>query len=105
MKTPQTAEEKTTAVEPGQRAPTGGEEKVVLRLGPQAEQLPYERLSDRELEIFQMIAAGKTVSRIAQELHLSVTAVGSYRGRALKKLHVTTTAELIRYAIRSHLVD
>jgi two-component system invasion response regulator UvrY len=52
-----------------------------------------------------MIGSGKTVSQIAEELHLSVTTVSTYRARILEKMKMATTAELMRYAFRSHLVD
>jgi two-component system invasion response regulator UvrY len=65
----------------------------------------HETLSDRELEVLRMIASGKTVSQIAEELHLSVATVSTYRGRILEKLRMTNTAELIRYALQNQLVD
>ena len=69
-------------------------------------QLPtHESLSDRELEVLLRIASGRTVSQIAEELHLSVPTVSTYRARILEKLHMTTTAELMRYALRNRLVD
>jgi two-component system invasion response regulator UvrY len=49
-----------------------------------------------------MIGVGKTVSRIAEELHLSITTANTYRARILKKLKMTTTAELMRYALRNN---
>ena len=65
----------------------------------------HETLSAREFEILVMIGSGKTVSQIAEELHLSVTTVSTYRARVLKKMNMATTAELMRYALRNHLVD
>jgi DNA-binding NarL/FixJ family response regulator len=65
----------------------------------------HETLSDRELEVLRMIAYGKTVSLIAEELHLSVATVSTYRARILEKMRMTNTAELIRYAFSNHLVD
>jgi DNA-binding NarL/FixJ family response regulator len=52
-----------------------------------------------------MIGSGKTVSRIAEELHLSVTTVSTYRARILEKMKMATSAELMGYAFRNHLVD
>jgi DNA-binding NarL/FixJ family response regulator len=52
-----------------------------------------------------MIASGKSVTQIAGELHLGVTTVSTYRGRILEKLNLTTTADLIRSALHSRLVD
>ncbi|HXX68288.1 MAG TPA: response regulator transcription factor [Polyangiaceae bacterium] len=66
---------------------------------------PHERLSDRELEIFNMLAAGQTVSQVAQELGLSVKTVSTHRTRILKKLNMRTNAEMTHYAIRSGLVE
>jgi two-component system, NarL family, invasion response regulator UvrY len=65
----------------------------------------HETLSDREFEVLRMIASGKTVSLIAEELHLSVATVSTYRGRLLEKMGLTNTTELIRYALSNHLVD
>jgi two-component system invasion response regulator UvrY len=65
----------------------------------------HETLSAREFGILVMIGSGKTVSQIAEELHLSVTTVSTHRARVLEKMHMATTAELMRYALRNHLVD
>ncbi len=80
-------------------------EKLALDLSPEAEQPLHERLSDRELEVLRMIGLGKTISQIAEELHLSVTTVSTYRARVLEKMNLATTAELMHYALRNHLVD
>lgn len=79
-------------------------EKLALDLSAEAEQPLHHRLSDRELEVLRMIGLGKTISHIAEELHLSVTTVSTYRARILEKMNLTTTAELIRYALSNHLV-
>jgi DNA-binding NarL/FixJ family response regulator len=52
-----------------------------------------------------MIASGKTATQIAEELHLSVNTVSTHRARILEKMHMTTTVELMRYALINHLVD
>jgi two-component system, NarL family, invasion response regulator UvrY len=65
----------------------------------------YELLSDRELQVLRMIASGKTVKGIAEELSLSVKTISTYRARVLEKSGMKTNAELIRYALQSHLVD
>jgi two-component system invasion response regulator UvrY len=65
----------------------------------------HEALSPREFEILVMIASGKAVGQIAEELHLSGTTVSTHRARILEKMNMSTTAELIRYAVRNHLVD
>ncbi len=53
--------------------------------------MPHERLSERELEVFRMIASGKTIPQIADELHLAVPTVDTYRTRILEKMEMTTT--------------
>jgi DNA-binding NarL/FixJ family response regulator len=80
-------------------------EKLALDLAAKTEQPLHERLSDRELEVLRMIASGLTVSQIAEKLYLSVTTVSTYRARILEKMNMTTTAELMHYALSNHLVD
>ena len=80
-------------------------EKLAVEWGTNAGQPLHENLSDREFEVLRMMALGKTTSQIAAELHLSVTTVSTYRARILEKMNLTTTAELMRYALRNNLVD
>ena len=80
-------------------------EKLAVEWGTNAGQPLHENLSDREFEVLRMMALGKTTSQIAAELHLSVTTVSTYRARILDKMNMTTTAELMRYALRNGLVD
>jgi two-component system invasion response regulator UvrY len=65
----------------------------------------HEKLSDREFQILRLIAAGKSVKEIGFDLSLSVKTVSTYRTRLLHKLKLTTTAELIRYALREGLIE
>ena len=74
-------------------------------LGRPAEQLPHHGLSDREFEIMRLLASGRRVSEIAEQLHLSVKTVSTYRARVLQKLNLRTTAEIMRYAIKYDLGD
>jgi two-component system, NarL family, invasion response regulator UvrY len=80
-------------------------EKLALDLSDEVQRDVQEALSQREFEVLRMIALGKTTSQIAEELHLSVSTVSTYRARILEKLEMTTTAELIQYALRNHVVD
>jgi two-component system invasion response regulator UvrY len=66
---------------------------------------PHERLSDREFEVLKMLASGKTVSQVAEILSLSVKTVSTHRTRLLKKMSMTTNAELTHYALRNGLVE
>lgn len=65
----------------------------------------YEQLSDREFQVLQLIASGKTVSEVAVILALSVKTVSTYRTRILEKLHFSTNAELTRYAMQQKIVE
>jgi two-component system invasion response regulator UvrY len=65
----------------------------------------HETLSDREYQTMTMIASGKTVTDIANELLLSVKTISMYRARVLLKMKLRHNAELTHYAIRNHLVE
>lgn len=62
-----------------------------------------ELLSDREHQVLRRLAAGDTVSAIAQQMSLSVKTVSTYRARVLEKLQLKTTAALIRFGIEHEL--
>ena len=66
---------------------------------------PHELLSPREFEVLRMIASGKGITQIAEELHLGVTTVSTYRARILEKMRMASTSELMRYAIDNRLID
>jgi DNA-binding NarL/FixJ family response regulator len=80
-------------------------EVLALDLGRGADQPLHEGLSARELEVLRLLGSGKAISQIAEVLHLSVTTVSTYRARILEKMSMTTTAELMSYALRNGLVD
>jgi DNA-binding NarL/FixJ family response regulator len=62
---------------------------------------PHASLSDREFQVMLLIAAGKTVSEIAEEIALSVKTVSTYRARVLEKMNLKNNAELMRYVIEN----
>ncbi len=66
---------------------------------------PHERLSNREYEVFERLAAGMSTGEIATEFGLSPKTVSTYRSRILEKLGVERNADLTRYAIRHGLLD
>ena len=78
-------------------------EKLATELQQDIRQLPHERLSDRELQVLCMMAAGKTASGMAAELHISVKTVSTYRSRILEKMGMATNAELIAYAVKNNI--
>jgi two-component system, NarL family, invasion response regulator UvrY len=80
-------------------------EKLAVDLREGSDLPPHELLSDREFQVLRMIASGKTVKEIAEELSLSVKTVSTYRARILEKTGMKTNAELIRYALQAELVD
>jgi DNA-binding NarL/FixJ family response regulator len=76
-------------------------DKLVDNFG---DKLPHELLSDREYEVFAMIAVGKTVTNIADELSLSVKTVSTYRSRIYDKMGMKSRTELTLYAIQNKLI-
>ncbi|HVW26114.1 MAG TPA: response regulator transcription factor [Polyangiaceae bacterium] len=80
-------------------------ETLASMVAGEATGAPHERLSDREFEVLKMLACGKTVSEVAEELSLSVKTVSTHRTRILKKMNMRTNAELTSYAVRSGLVE
>ena len=64
----------------------------------------HETLSDREFQVMQLMASGKTLAEIADTLSLSAKTVSTYRARLLEKLNLKTNSELIRYAIENGLI-
>lgn len=78
-------------------------EKLAQTIGGDGRQSAHELLSDREMQVLHLIASGKTVSEVADELSLSVNTISTYRTRLLEKLSLNNNAELTRYAIDNHL--
>jgi len=60
---------------------------------------PVQSLTDRELEVFQLIGDGLSISDIAKRLNLSVKTIGTYRERIKEKLQLKNATELLRYAM------
>jgi DNA-binding NarL/FixJ family response regulator len=79
-------------------------EKLASRFDEDAGKEQHELISDRELQVLKLIASGKTVSEIAQQLSLSVATVSTYRARLLEKMNLKNNAELALYAINNKLV-
>ncbi len=79
-------------------------ERLADQAAGKTEVAPHELLSNREYQVFRMIAAGKMVKEIARELSLAPNTVTSYRARVLEKMSIKTNADLIRYAVENHLI-
>jgi DNA-binding NarL/FixJ family response regulator len=80
-------------------------EKLAVELEEGSARPLHESLSDREYRVMWMIAAGKSITHIADELFLSPNTVSTYRIRILRKLKLDNNAELIRYAIKHRLME
>ena len=64
----------------------------------------HEELSNREFDVFKLLASGKSISEIASQMSLSTTTVSTYRARILVKMNMRSNAELTRYALENSLV-
>ena len=83
---------------PSLAAKLGGE------IGLDAAQVPHQRLSNREFEVFLLLASGRTVKSIAEQLHVSVQTVSTHRTRLLEKMKMKTNADLTGYAVLERLL-
>lgn len=80
-------------------------EILASTIGVDFEKQPHENLSDREYQIMSLIASGKTVGEIAEELSLSVKTISTYRARVLEKMQMKTNAQLTHYFISNNLSE
>jgi two-component system invasion response regulator UvrY len=80
-------------------------QELASQVGDSHDAAPHEALSDREYQTLTMIASGKTVSAIAEELSLSVKTISEYRSRLLVKMKLKNSAELTHYAIKNGLIE
>ena len=80
-------------------------QQLALGAMPNVKGPPHSSLSDREFQIFRMIADGLSISDIAARLNLSVKTVSTHKSNIMQKMNMSTPAELIRYAITHRLVD
>jgi two-component system invasion response regulator UvrY len=64
----------------------------------------HQSLSDREFDVFKLLAGGKSISGIAEQLTLSITTVSTYRARILEKMQMHSNAEMTRYALEKGLI-
>ncbi len=79
-------------------------QQLALGAMPDAKGPLHASLSDREYQVFMLIAEGKSISDIAGQLNLSVKTVSTHKANVLQKMNMTTTGELIRYAIANGLL-
>ncbi|HNT91290.1 MAG: response regulator transcription factor [Smithellaceae bacterium] len=89
----------------GKYVTTSLAEKLAGELEVDPQKLPHERLSNREYQVMLMLAQGRSVSDIAEELCLSVKTISTYRTRVLDKMGMRKNAELTLYAVHNNLIQ
>ena len=80
-------------------------QQLAEAISDNSDKSPHERITDREYQVLVMIAAGKTLTQIAEGLNLGVATVSTYRARLLEKMGLKSTAELIRYGLEHGLAE
>ncbi len=83
----------------------GVAERLAETLGGDADKLPHELLSERELQVFLRLARGETVGHIADGMSLSVKTVSTYRTRVMEKLALASNSDLTYYALKNGLIQ
>src|SRR4051812_19360539 len=89
----------------GRYVGAGLAEKLVTILDEGGDRPRHELLSDRELEVMLMIAAGISLTDIGTTLHVSSKTVSTYRARVMDKMQMKSNAELTRYAVSHRLIE
>lgn len=80
-------------------------EKLAHNFDAKTDKLPHENLSDREFEVFKLIASGRTITDIAEKLFLSVKTVSTYRARIYGKTSLKSRSDITLYAIKNGLIE
>jgi two-component system invasion response regulator UvrY len=80
-------------------------ERLAGEIGRAPGATPHELLSDREFQVFRLLASGKTVTASAEELGLSVATVSTYRARILEKMGMHENYDLVQYAIVNRMFE
>ena len=78
-------------------------EKLLIHVD--ADKKPHEMLTNKEFEIFKLLAYGKTITQIAEMQTLALTTVSTHRSRIMEKLGLSTNSELTRYAIAHQIIS
>ena len=79
-------------------------EQLALDIMTPEKPLPHSQLSNREFEIFNLLAQGKSITDIGQQLHLSVKTVSTHKSRILNKMGMHSISEIVRYAVAHNLL-
>lgn len=89
----------------GAYVPSALAERMAMGLKDLQDAPPHQQLSNREFEVYRHIVAGKRLTDIADELHLSIKTISTHKARIMEKLGVAGTASLVRYGLQHQLFD
>ena len=79
-------------------------EQLAMDVMPSNEDLPHKQLSNREFEVFTLLVSGKSITEIADLLHLSAKTVSTHKTRILTKMNMNSLAEMVQYAVQHRLL-
>lgn len=79
-------------------------EQLALGIMTPEKEMPHTQLSDREFEVFNLLASGKSITDIGTQLHLSVKTVSTHKSRILTKMGINSLAEIVQYAVTHNLL-
>src|SRR6476469_4412598 len=79
-------------------------EQLAMDAMPTNEELPHKQLSNREFEVFTLLVSGKSITEIADSLHLSAKTVSTHKTRILQKMNMNSLAEMVQYAVQHRLL-
>lgn len=79
-------------------------EQLAIDAMPANEELPHKQLSNREFEVFSLLVCGKSITEIADQLHLSAKTVSTHKTRILYKMGMNSIAEMVQYAVAYRLL-
>lgn len=82
----------------------GVAEQLALDLSSQSDQSGHETLTDREQQVLDLLLRGNSVTKIAEQLHLSVKTISTHKGRIMEKMKVSSFAEMMHYGIVHNLI-
>ncbi len=79
-------------------------EQLALGIMTPEKEMPHTQLSDREFEVFNLLASGKSITDIGAQLHLSVKTVSTHKSRILTIMGMHSLAEIVQYAVTQNLL-
>lgn len=79
-------------------------EQLAMSAMPADNKLPHTLLSDREFEVFGHLVKGKSITEIADILHLSVKTVSTHKTRIMQKMERSTLSDLVQYAVAHNML-